>query len=234
MSDQGRLTRLLGTASGVLLVCGVVVGLTVSPARMSFGQANRPAANTGPIEVFLVFEPDPSYRQALPKGESTVTLPSGPKGEPAVTDGAIEVDSFDFGMENSPNIGAATTGAGAGKAKFHDFTIKKAVDATSPLLFEASAMNHHYNIVKLFLRRSGAKLPYLAFTFKLVGVKSVDWSRRSGGDRPEEQVVFEYGSVAITYRRQNPADGSLGSPTFQSWSRISNSPDASLTTEVKP
>jgi type VI secretion system secreted protein Hcp len=200
---------------------------------MSFGQANRPAASTGPIEVFLVFEPDPS-KQALPKGESQVALPSGPKGEPTTIDGAIEVGSFDFGMENSPNIGSASAGAGAGKAKFHDFTIKKAVDAASPLLFEAAATGGHYNIVRLVLRRSGGKLPYLVFTFKLVGVKSVDWSGRSGGDRPEEQVVFEYGSVAITYRKQNLVDGSLGQPTFQSWSRISNSPDTSLTPEIKP
>jgi type VI secretion system secreted protein Hcp len=214
MSAQGRFTRLLGAASGVLLVFGVVAVLTVSPARMSLGQATRPAASTGANDVFLLFEPDPSNKLPLPKGESTV-----------VKD-AIEVDSFDFGIENQISIGAATTGAGAGKATFHNFTIKKPVDAASPFLFEASATSGHYNIVRLVLRRSGVQgsgkpyLPYLVFTFKLVAVKSIDWSG-SGGDRPVEQVVFEYGSLVVTYMKQNP-DGSLGPPTSTGWNRVSN------------
>jgi type VI secretion system secreted protein Hcp len=216
MSAQGRLTRLLGAAGGVLLVFGVVAVLTVSPASVSFGQATRPAASTGANDVFLLFEPDPSNKLPLPKGESTV-----------VKD-AIEVDSFDFGIENQISIGAATTGAGAGKATFHAFTIKKPVDAASPFLFEASATGGHYNIVRLVLRRSGVQgsgKPYLVFTFKLVGVKSIDWSGHSGGDRPVEQVVFEYGSLVITYMKQNP-DGSLGSPTSTGWNRVSNVPEA--------
>jgi type VI secretion system secreted protein Hcp len=192
---------------------------------MSFGQANRPAASTAPINAFLVLE-DPSNK-LLAKGESTVTLPSGPKGEPTAIDGAIEVGSFDFGMENSPNIGSASAGAGAGKAKFHDNTIKKAVDAASPALFATSAVGGHYNTVKLVLRPSSAKLPSLVFTFTMVVVKSIDWSGHSGGDQIEEQVVFEYGTVAITYRKPNP-DGSLGLPTTQGWNRIKNSSDTSL------
>jgi type VI secretion system secreted protein Hcp len=214
MSAQGLFTRLLGAASGVLLVFGVVAVLTVSPARMSFGQATRPAASAGANDVFLLFEPDPSNKLPLPKGESTV-----------VKD-AIEVDSFDFGIQNQISIGAATTGAGAGKATFHDFTIKKQVDAASPFLFEASATGGHYNIVRLVLRRSGVQgsgKPYLVFTFKLVAVKSIDWSG-SGGDRPVEQVAFEYGSLVVTYMKQNP-DGSLGSPTSTGWNRVTNVPE---------
>ena len=215
MSAQGRLTRLLGAASGVWLVFGVIAVLSVSPARLSFGQALRPAASTGPNEVFLLFEPGSSGNLPLPKGEFT-----------AIKD-AIEVDSFDLGIENQISIGSAA-GAGAGKAKFHDFTIKKPVDAASPLLFEASATGGHYNAVRLILRRSGAQgsgkpyLPYLVFTFEMVFVKSIDWSGHSGGDRPEEQVVFQYGRLEITYHTQNP-DGSLGSPTSTGWDIIKNS-----------
>jgi len=85
------------------------------------------------------------------------------------------------------------------------------------------------NIVRLVLRRSGVQgsgkpyLPYLVFTFKLVAVKSIDWSG-SGGDRPVEQVVFEYGSLVVTYMKQNP-DGSLGPPTSTGWNRVSNVPE---------
>jgi hypothetical protein len=41
---------------------------------------------------------------------------------------AFEITDFSFGIENPTTIGAATGGAGAGKIKFNEFTIKKTVD----------------------------------------------------------------------------------------------------------
>jgi type VI secretion system secreted protein Hcp len=128
-------------------------------------------------------------------------------------------------IENPETIGSATAGAGTVKAKFHDFTIKKPVDAASPLLFEASAMGGHYNTVSLVLRRSGMHgggKPYLVFTFKTVSVKSVDWSGQSGGNRPEEQVVFEYGSLGIAYTKQLPDGSPVASPITTGWDRVRN------------
>jgi len=36
-----------------------------------------------------------------------------------------EISDFSFGVENPTTIGSATGGAGAGKIKFNEFTIKK-------------------------------------------------------------------------------------------------------------
>lgn len=43
----------------------------------------------------------------------------------AGTPGAFEIKDFSFGVENPTTIGSATGGAGAGKIKFNEFTIKK-------------------------------------------------------------------------------------------------------------
>ena len=68
----------------------------------------------------------------------------------------------------------------------------------------------------------GGGKPYLVFTFKTVAVKSVDWSGQSGSDRPEEQVVFEYGSLGIAYTKQLPDGSPVGSPITTGWDMVRN------------
>ena len=65
-------------------------------------------------------------------------------GETADRDfpGAIEIESFSFGAENTATIGSATSGAGVGKATFQEFTIEKAVDSTTPRLVEVARHGH--------------------------------------------------------------------------------------------
>src|SRR5262245_18972060 len=53
--------------------------------------------------------------------------------------GAFEIKDFSFGVENSMTIGSATGGAGAGKIKFNEFTIKKTSDSASPAFFQESS-----------------------------------------------------------------------------------------------
>ena len=45
---------------------------------------------------------------------------------------SFEIKDFSFGVENPTTIGSATGGAGAGKIKFNEFTIKKTTDSASP------------------------------------------------------------------------------------------------------
>ncbi len=52
---------------------------------------------------------------------------------------AIEVHSFELGVENPTTIGSVSGGAGVGKAKFQEFTITKPVDSTSPHFFKRLA-----------------------------------------------------------------------------------------------
>ena len=73
----------------------------------------------------------------------------------AAMKGAFEIKDWSFGVENPTTIGSATGGAGAGKVKFNEFTIKKTSDQASPLFFESSAAGTHYKKATLFCRKAG-------------------------------------------------------------------------------
>ena len=83
---------------------------------------------------------------------------------------------------------------------------------------------------RLRLRKSGVKSSggagdvYLAYDFKLVAVKSVEWSGSSGDDVPEETVIFEYGAMRVGYRPQDKT-GKLGAPVIRSWCKVTNNQD---------
>lgn len=68
---------------------------------------------------------------------------------------AFEIKDFSFGVENPTTIGSATGGAGAGKIKFNEFTIKKTTDAASPVFFKNCASGHHYDKVTISMRKAG-------------------------------------------------------------------------------
>ncbi len=168
------------------------------------------------FDAFLNFIPAGAAEKVT--GESTDTQFKG----------WFEIKEFSFGIENTLNISSASTGAGAGKAEFKEFTIKKQTDKASPSLAITCGQGGHYELVQLRLRKSGAKTSggagdvYLSYDFKLVAVKSIEWSGSSGDDVPEETVIYEYGALKIGYKPQNK-DGTLGSVIERSWNKVTNS-----------
>ena len=64
---------------------------------------------------------------------------AGAAAEPEVAGfqgaGLFEVSDYSFDIEQVLNIGSATSGAGAGKLKFNEFTISKRSDSASPSFF---------------------------------------------------------------------------------------------------
>jgi type VI secretion system secreted protein Hcp len=71
---------------------------------------------------------------------------------------------------------------------------------------------------------------FLAFTFKLVAVKTVSWAHDD--EAPKETVTFEYGGMFIQYAIQMP-DGNLDAPIGDGWNRVKNIRDDSPTSEIK-
>jgi type VI secretion system secreted protein Hcp len=137
---------------------------------------------------------------------------------------AFEISTWKFGTKNKATIGSATYGAGAGKAEFDPFTIDKAVDVSTPFLFENCCSGAHYKEVTLYVRKSGAEKgkagkPFLQWKFALVFVEKMEWSK--GDDAPKETVTFRYGAIQFTYNKQNP-DGSLVQASEYEWSQLHN------------
>src|SRR5262245_58688834 len=71
------------------------------------------------------------------------TSPSAANCDGVVQPKVVEIKDFSFGVEN-PTIGSATGGAGAGKIKFNEFTIKRTTDSASPAFFVNSPAGASY------------------------------------------------------------------------------------------
>lgn len=140
--------------------------------------------------------------------------PAGP-----AAGGAFEIKDFSFGVENATTIGSATGGAGSGKVKFNEFTIKRTIDKASPVFFKNCASGAHYKTVVLQMRRAGATTPFLTYTFDTVFTTKINWSG-PGDEGPTEAITFVYGKLAVAYAA--PAGSPPGSAVQAGWDQISN------------
>lgn len=140
--------------------------------------------------------------------------------------GAIEIAEFGFGMENQTTIGSASGGAGAGKATFKEFTIKKNVDSVTPALIKALCMGSHFGDAWLYIRKAGASpatagQAYLTVRMKMVFVTNIEFAGSSGDDLPGETVTFKYGAIDFSYKPQDQT-GKLGTEVKAIWSQVKN------------
>ena len=107
---------------------------------------------------------------------------------------AFEIKDFPFGVENPTTIGSGTGGAGAGKIKFNEFTIKKTSDGASPAFFKNCCVGAHYKTVTIDMRKAGGDpksvaRPFLQFELETVYVTKIDWSG-PGDEGPETDFNF--------------------------------------------
>lgn len=137
-------------------------------------------------------------------------------------EGHIELMSFSFGANNPTTIGSGG-GGGAGKVSLSPFSVVKATDAASPIIFQNCCQGKHFPKATLTLYKAGGEeaVDYLKYEFEKVFVEDVNWSGASGGDdRPMESVAFAYGKVTMTYTPQSES-GTKGSPVVGSWDQLS-------------
>ena len=115
---------------------------------------------------------------------------------------AFEIKDFSFGVENPTTIGSATGGAGAGKVKFNEFTIKKTSDSASPAFFEIKDFSFGVeNPTTIGSATGGAgagKIKFNEFTIKKTSDSAspafVQESSRPSDEGPEESITFVYGT----------------------------------------
>ncbi|MFK3968898.1 type VI secretion system tube protein Hcp [Ensifer adhaerens] len=151
------------------------------------------------------------------------------QGESTVLKAGIALtDQWSFSLENKLNITQHTTGAGAGKAEFEAFTIKKQVDSASANLLIACGSGAHFHGVTLKLFKAGGNFQnatenlYLCWTFNQLAVEKVEWAY--GDPAPEETVTFKFGGCAISYGKQD-AMGKIMPAGLGSWNQIANKSD---------
>jgi type VI secretion system secreted protein Hcp len=135
----------------------------------------------------------------------------------------FEVTEYSFDLEQTLGIGSQSTGAGIGKVQFNPFSITRLIDCASPILYKMACAGKSFETVGLGVRKSAgaqaAGVMYLAFTFKLVAVKT--WALAHSDDGPSETVTFEYGGLCMQYSIQAPS-GKLGKIIPGGWNRVRN------------
>lgn len=139
------------------------------------------------------------------------------------SDGWIYLPGFSLGITNSVTIGSGSSGAGSGKALFHDITLTRTVDAISPVLFKYLATGTHFKGARLVVRAPGSKdgLGHLQYEFNTVFVTSANWLANTGDETVGETVVLKAGAMLIRYEMKN-SDGTYSKPSVASWDILRN------------
>lgn len=129
------------------------------------------------------------------KGES---LDSKHKGE-------IEVLSWSWGLSNPVSL--AGSGAGQGKAHFHDLSFTHKIDKASPALMQACATGVHLKEATITHRKAGkGQQEFLVIKMNDVIVTALGDADTS--DESTETVSLAFAKIDVEYRPQK-ADGSL-------------------------
>ena len=140
------------------------------------------------------------------------------------TQGAIQVDAFEWGAENKNNFASATSGAGAGKATLKEITIQKRVDSTSPVLFQKLGSGAVIGGMELIARKTtatGKQSIYMRYTFQPVFVTSLSNAGSEGDDGLTETLTLSYGAVRLGYTKQD-ATGVPAGNVFGTWNQVTN------------
>jgi type VI secretion system secreted protein Hcp len=179
------------------------------------------------VDAFIFFE-KPGAGNPIPKGESLDSV-YGKDGK--APNPSFEIKDFSFGVENPSTIGSATGGAGAGKIKFNEFTIKKTTDQASPAFFKNCCSGAHYDSVTIEMRKSGGSkelsgTAFLRFKFGVVFTTKIDWSG-PGDEGPEESITFVYGKLGVTYWPQTK-EGTPGTAIPVGWDQMKNKEDTEI------
>jgi type VI secretion system secreted protein Hcp len=143
-------------------------------------------------------------------------------GKPSPLANAVQIPTFSLDIEQTLNIGAQSSGAGAGKVTFNPLVIKRPVDQTSPVLFRdcASGVTFKTLTVNVVGSNPAVNIP-LTYTFSLVAVQTIAYDSGDGSSAPMETVSFQYGALEIDYTAQK-ADGTPGTTVAAGWDRVKN------------
>ncbi len=126
---------------------------------------------------------------------------------------AIQILSYSLGVSNQ-GTGAVGSGSGASKANFHDVSISKYTDKSSPLFMQSCAAGTHIDKAIIHVRKAGEDpQEYLTIEMNEVFISSFAHGASDGGGLPTESATLNFSKYTVKYRPQK-ADGTLdaGSP----------------------
>jgi len=134
----------------------------------------------------------------------------------------IDVLSFKWGMAFPTQVAGMGSGAqaGAGKIQASKVVVVKAIDKSSPILYESCATGKHIKEIKIEFTTGGSRdLKYQTITLKDCVVHSAEQELK-GGDVSihTEQCSFAYSGIQWSVQPVNPKTGMPeGGPVTTGW-----------------
>ena len=118
----------------------------------------------------------------------------------------IMLDSFSWGLTQT-GTQSSGGGGGAGKVSFHDISITKNMDKSSPLLLKLAQDGKSSPVHIDFCKRAGGKSVIYA-SYDLDNALISSYSVSSGGDVPTETFTLNFSKVNFSFS-DYARDGSL-------------------------
>lgn len=146
------------------------------------------------------------------------------KGESRDKTHADEIDvlSWNWGMTNPRD---AATGLSSGRTQVHNFTFRKPIDKSSPVL--ANAILNNDELVKAILtcrkegRSGGEKVEFLILTFEGGSIAKLVRSEVATDERMTEEFTLVFSKLTEEYTEVK-TDGKIGEKTSATYSMADN------------
>jgi len=118
---------------------------------------------------------------------------------------------------HKPGNGKTGSSRVAGTTEFHDVSISKNSDKTSPKMLESMAKGISFDKVEVHYVTTTKDGPNAITKYELKNVYITGWDQATHGDRPGENMTLNYEEIKVIQVPVKP-DGSLDSELEFAWS----------------
>jgi len=134
----------------------------------------------------------------------------------------FNVSFFNFGVQNTLDIGSQSSGAGAGKVTFQPLEVHASLSTFASLISPAANGSAFQTCLLNTTLSDGSQTE---FEFKLVAIKSLNAvaSMPAQANEPARytDVNFEYGAIEVRSAGSGD-DGGTGTTTTGGWNQVTN------------
>jgi len=146
----------------------------------------------------------------------------GITGNSSIEAGSIQIFSYSWGASNPASMGSGANDSRSGKPNCSDLSIMKALDATSPYLFEkiCKCVAIPSMSLKYFKNINDQNTMYIEYKFTNVYVSS---QQHGGSDEnPTESVSFAYDKVEFSYYKEKATNDGVELETTKGYDMKTN------------
>jgi len=184
-------------------------------ALLGVALVSTPAAADG---IFVVFE-NPAAGAVAVKGAAL--------DDEMAKQGAVEVDSAAFGVENALVIDPQEGAVGPGRADFLPLKLELPLGPGVPALLQTSGAGGHYGDVTVHFRTGGKQpVDYATLALKLVAVTSVEIAAATDSP-PRAEIALTYGSMKFDVYPMDAKGAVASTPETGQWNVMTGTADFS-------